>query len=276
MVTGWLLWHWLHLKRSIFSLRVSVQKRPPWYRLLTCTVCLGRSVTVVSTLWFKGDVALLYFCVTPGSLEMALLWKHNSTTKAIRAPKITGLCFDLIMTTPLIVGISLKKSWKQIRDMALPTIAPHWMLDTNGGDSAGPDMAGDAVAAHLQLMGNGRRSAGQMGASQTRRLNAHPVVGNEHHLSGLGDVALLAGGLLGMGRQRRMPLELFGPTALGVACQAGHLGPFGIFVKGSDVELPVGTEISAYLRSDRRIRLPGSGCADGSRAHGGHSVSGGR
>lgn len=34
-------------------------------------------------------------------------------------------------------------------------------------------------------------------------------------------------------------------------------GPFGVFVKGKDVEVPAGTEYTIYTDSDRRIRVPG-------------------
>lgn len=38
-------------------------------------------------------------------------------------------------------------------------------------------------------------------------------------------------------------------------------GPFGIFVKGQGVEIPAGTELSAYVRGDRLVRLPISDCS---------------
>ena len=38
-------------------------------------------------------------------------------------------------------------------------------------------------------------------------------------------------------------------------------GPFGIFVKGGDVEVPAGTELSGYSRVERLVRLPKTDCS---------------
>ena len=44
------------------------------------------------------------------------------------------------------------------------------------------------------------------------------------------------------------------------------VGPFGIFVKGRDVEIPAGTELSAYVRGDRLVRLPDTACSASAEA----------
>ena len=44
-------------------------------------------------------------------------------------------------------------------------------------------------------------------------------------------------------------------------------GPFGIFVKGQDVEIPAGTELSAYVRGDRLVRLPNTACSASAEAN---------
>ncbi len=44
-------------------------------------------------------------------------------------------------------------------------------------------------------------------------------------------------------------------------------GPFGIFVKGQEVEIPAGTELSAYVRGDRLVRLPNSDCPTSAEAN---------
>lgn len=44
-------------------------------------------------------------------------------------------------------------------------------------------------------------------------------------------------------------------------------GPFGIFVKGRDVEIPAGTELSAYVRGARLVRLPNTACSARAEAH---------
>ncbi len=54
-----LLWHWLHLKRCILSLRVSVQNCPPWYLSVTRTDFMGSDGRIDLFFIIKGAVAFL-------------------------------------------------------------------------------------------------------------------------------------------------------------------------------------------------------------------------
>ena len=98
------------------------------------------------------------------------------------------------------------------------------MLHANGGDSPRAHMTCNAVASHLNIMGNRRRRSGQGGPAQTRRRNANPVVFDKQVGLGHGDMALPAGLLLRVGCYGRMPFEFLRPTAPGMTGQALNPG----------------------------------------------------
>ena len=113
--------------------------------------------------------------------------------------------------------------------MTLPAITPRWMLHAYGRNGSRPHMTGDAVAAHLKIMGYGRRRSGQRDASQTGRRHAHPVVFDKQPGLGHGDMTLPAGHLFGVRRNGRILFQFFRPAAPGVTGQTLDRGQIRLF-----------------------------------------------
>ena len=101
-------------------------------------------------------------------------------------------------------GFSLKRLRVHIRYMTLPAITPRRMLHPKGRHRPRTHVACNAIASHLQLMGNGRWRPGQFGSAQTGGHNAHPIAVSKHLGLGHRDVTLPAGDLLRMGRYGRI------------------------------------------------------------------------
>ena len=113
--------------------------------------------------------------------------------------------------------------------MALAAVPPGGMFHPNGGHRARAHMAGNAIAAHLKFMGNRRRCSGQGSTAQPRRRDTGPVMLHEQLDVRHRNVALPAGGVLGMGCDGRMPLQFLRPPALGMAGQTLNWGQIRLF-----------------------------------------------
>ena len=111
--------------------------------------------------------------------------------------------------------------------MALPAITPRGMLHPKGRHRPRTHVAGNAIASHLKLMGNGRRRPGQFGSAQTGRHNAHPIAVRKHFGRGHRDVTLPAGDLLRMGRYGCISSQFFRPAAPGMTGQTIDGGKIG-------------------------------------------------
>ena len=98
------------------------------------------------------------------------------------------------------------------------------MLDPNGCDSPRTHVTCNAVAAHLNIMGDRRRRSRQGGPAQTRRCNADPVVFDKQVGLGHGKMALPAGLMLRVGCYGRMSFERLRPAAPGMTDQALNPG----------------------------------------------------
>ena len=92
-----------------------------------------------------------------------------------------------------------------IRYMALPAVSPRGVLHPNCRHRSRPDMTCDTIASHLKFMRNGRRRSGQFGPAQTGRRDTAPVNVDEQCFAGHRYMALPAGLMFRMGRDRGMP-----------------------------------------------------------------------
>ena len=103
------------------------------------------------------------------------------------------------------------------------------MLHPNSCHCARAHVTGNAIAAHLKFMGNGRRRPGQFGTAQAWRGDAPPININEGFGLGHRDMTLPAGGLFRVGRYGRVSLQLFRPTAPGMTGKALNRCQIGFF-----------------------------------------------